>query len=52
MHDEMKTDIDKKGMCTGAYSSVMQLYDAPFTFSANAFLYDSISWGEWGQRRD
>lgn len=41
----MKADIDKKGMCTGAYSSVMQLYDAPFTFSANAFLYDSISWG-------
>lgn len=45
MHDEMKADIDKNGRCTGTYSSVMQLYDAPFSFSANAFLYDSISWG-------
>lgn len=45
MHNEMKADIDKTGRCTGAYSSVMQLYDAPFSFSANAFLYDSISWG-------
>lgn len=45
MHNEMMADIDKNGRCAGAYSSVMQLYDAPFSFSANTLLYDSISWG-------
>lgn len=38
MHGEMKADIDKNGSCTGAHSCVMQLYEAPFSFSANAFF--------------
>lgn len=42
MHGETMADIDKNG-CAGASSSLMQLYDGPFSFSA--FLYDSISWG-------
>lgn len=50
MHDEMKADIDKNGRCAGAHCGVMQLYDAPFSFSLNAFfsfffffLHDSVS---------
>lgn len=39
MHDEMKADIDKNGRCAGAHCSVMQLYDAPFSFSLNAFFF-------------
>lgn len=38
MHDEMKADIDKNGRCAGAHCGVMQLYDAPFSFSLNAFF--------------
>lgn len=43
MHEETRGDIDKDGRCRGVYSSVMRLYDAPFSFSMNGF-YDSISW--------
>lgn len=34
----MKADFDKNGRCAGAHCSVMQLYDAPFSFSLNAFF--------------
>lgn len=39
MHDEMKADIDKNGRCTGAYCSAVQLYDAPFSFRVNTFIF-------------
>lgn len=32
MRDEMEADIDKNGRCAGAHCSVMQLYEAPFSF--------------------
>lgn len=45
MHDEMKADIDKNGRRTGAYCSTVQLYDAPFSFRVNAFIFFTIPRG-------